>query len=62
MATPIFVERTKSPGAGRKAVPSRYGRVLMHDVLEIPHYDTCVPVLGDYWVGNDLHLEPYIFF
>jgi len=42
---------------------SRYGGILLpKSKKEVPKYDAWIPVLVNYWVGKELHLEPYMRF
>lgn len=67
---PQYIERsTKSrhnPSTSRlkhQQRRSRYGGLLLcRPDKEVPKYDSWIPVLVNYWVGKDLHLEPYMPF
>lgn len=58
----LTMDRSKVRATVRKSQRSRYGGVLLPRAMEVPHYDAWIPVLVNYWVGKELHVEPYMPF
>lgn len=58
---PLSHERAKLRFTPRKS-RSRHGGVVMRKSDCVPRYDAWIPVQVNYWVGKQLHLEPYMPF
>lgn len=46
----------------QKLIRARFGGLALTKFHAVPRYDAWIPVLVNYWVGKDLHLEPYMPF
>lgn len=51
--------KTRSNSKGNS---SRMPRVRLRSIPTVPKYDAWIPVKTNYWVGKDLHVEPYMPF
>lgn len=59
---PFNAEKSRNRSSFLNHPRSRHGGILMPRAFEVPHYDSWIPVLVNYWVGKDLHVEPYMPF
>lgn len=51
--------RSSSPSGPSR---TRHGGTILPCFVEIPRYDAWIPILANFWVGKDLHVEPYMPF